>query len=173
MENEECRCGGMNPDCIWCGGTGYVKSREASKSAFWSGTGPGGGPDRRNKKVKFKHQLAPEKPRRGRSGKDGSRSLTDGKIKTHPTLSTLPSKGTPQAVTRCPYCQVRALPSVLRDHIELAHAMSKNKPPKPKVNQAAKFDKDSRLTMCPKCHSRVRPDRLQNHLRERCTALDL
>jgi hypothetical protein len=82
MENQECRCGGMNPDCVWCGGTGYVKSREASKLTFWSGTGPGSGRRRKKPKVgvdlatlthtpgtgavKFRHQSAPQKPRRGR-----------------------------------------------------------------------------------------------------------
>src|SRR6185295_1451845 len=70
----------------------------------------------------------------------------------------------------CPYCRVCADPAVLRDHIDLAHAVSKTG----RTPAVIKFEQYQRersaavrrksFVKCPVCHSSIVRDRLNKHL---------
>jgi hypothetical protein len=71
----------------------------------------------------------------------------------------------------CPYCRVRAHPSVLRDHIDLAHAVSKTgrNPAALKIEQYppgrnASPVRNLLFVECPVCHSGMQPHQLNKHL---------
>src|SRR2546429_611404 len=113
-----CSCGGMNENCYRCSGSGVVEKQ--------GGT------------VRFRERPVPGPPRKLSQRNTGpspapssavSKAITANATSSITAVAATQQKRVkvPRNVTKCPYCPVVATPLVLRDHIDLAHRLSKAK----------------------------------------------
>jgi hypothetical protein len=143
--SKPCVCGGMNPDCCWCLGSGVARTGHTSSGS-------------RKRRASMKPVV---------NTRMNTKTTSPPSVASMQRKVSQPAKkaSIPRDIEKCPYCRQMAHPSVIRDHIERAHAISKTGATSPRI-QIKQYPplRTSFLIQCSFCNASLRPDRLSRHL---------